>query len=105
MAHLKCMMKRVGNGFNFFKHKDKDYIAYTSFSDKKLYIIQGASTADGVKAALEAKAVVFSASIAADDNACGSGNSGADCSVYQKDGVTYVAGHIQNVGVVVYKFN
>lgn len=93
------------HGFNFFKHNGKDYIAYTSYKEKKLYIIEGASSADAVKAALEAKRVVFEASIAAEDNACYSGNSAADCSVYQKDGNTYVAGHIQNVGVVVYKLN
>lgn len=93
------------HGFNFFNHNEKDYIAYTSFPEKKLYIIEGAANADGVKAALEAKRVVFEAKIAADDNSCGSGHSAADCSVYQKDGNTYVAGHIQNVGVVVYKLN
>lgn len=93
------------HGFNFFKHNEKDYIAYTNFPAKKLVIIEGAANADGVQAALEAHNVVFEASIAAEDNACSSGNSAADCSVYQKDGNTYVAGHIQNVGVVVYKLN
>lgn len=93
------------HGFNFFKHNEKDYIAYTNFPAKKLVIIEGAANADGVQAALEAHKVVFEASIAAEDNACTSGNSAADCSVYQKDGNTYVAGHIQNVGVVVYKLN
>lgn len=93
------------HGFNFFKHDGKDYIAYTNFSKKKLVIIEGAASADGVQAALEAHRVVFEASIAADDNACTSGNSAADCSVYQKDGKTLVAGHIQNVGVVVYQLN
>lgn len=93
------------HGFNFFKHNEKDYIAYTNFPAKKLVIIEGAANADGVQAALEAHKVVFEASIAAEDNACTSGNSAADCSVYQKDGNTYVAGHVQNVGVVVYKLN
>lgn len=90
-------------GFNFFKHNGSDYIAYTSFTKKTLYIIKGASSADGVKAALEANEVVFSAPIAATDNACGSGNTAADCAVYQDANKTYVAGHIQNVGVVVYE--
>lgn len=93
------------HGFNFFKHNGKDYIAYTSQVEKKLYVIEGAASADEVQAALEAKKVVFEVSIAAEDNTCTSGNSAADCSVYQKDGVTYVAGHVQNVGVVVYKLN
>ena len=93
------------HGFNFFKHDDKDYIAYTSFTEKKLYVIKGASSSEGVKAALEAREVVFEASIAAEDNACAAGNSAADCSVYQKDGKTFVAGHIQNIGVVVYQLN
>ena len=93
------------HGFNFFKHNDKDYIAYTSFNAKKLYVIEGASSSDGVKAALEAHKVVFEAPIAAEDNTCASGNSAADCCVYQKNGKTYVAGHIQNVGVVVYELN
>lgn len=93
------------HGFNFFKHNEQDYIAYTSFKKQTLYIIKGASSADGVKAALEANEVVFEAKIAAEGNECTSGNSAADCSVYQKDGATYVAGHVQNVGVVVYKLN
>ena len=49
--------------------------------------------------------MVFEAPIAAEDNTCASGNSAADCCVYQKGGKTYVAGHIQNVGVVVYELN
>ena len=93
------------HGFTFFKYNDKDYIAYASFEKKALYVIEGASDANGVKQALDAKRVVFEASIAAEDNACGSGNSGADCAVYQKDGNTYVVGHVQNVGVVVYQLN
>ena len=91
------------HGFNFFKYNNKDYIAYTSFSDKTLYIIEGAADASGVKDALDAKRVAFEAKIAAEGNICTSGNSGADCMVYQKDGKTYVAGHVQNVGVVVYE--
>lgn len=93
------------HGFNFFKHNGKDYIAYTSFPEQKLYVLEGAANADGVKAALETKRVVFSAPIAAEGNACYSGNSAADCSVWQNGTDTYVAGHVQNVGVVVYKLN
>ncbi len=92
------------HGFNFFKVGDRDYIAYTKFSDQTLYIINGAANADGVKAALEANEVVWSAKVAADDNTCDSGNSGADCAVRTlADGSVLIAGHVQNVGVVVYK--
>ena len=91
------------HGINFFKYNGKDYIAYTSFSQQTLYIIEGAANADGVKAAMDAQKVVFKAKISSDSNACWAGNSGADCMVYTKDGKTYVAGHIQNVGVVVYE--
>lgn len=93
------------HGFNFFTHKGENYIAYTSFSEQTLYIIKGASSALEMKSALEAHEVVFEAKVSASDNACTSGNSGSDCMVYTKDGVTYVAGHVQNVGVVVYKLN
>ena len=91
------------HGFNFFEFGGKHFIAYTNFVSKQLVIIKGASSAAGVEAALQANEVVWTANIAASDNTCGSGNSGADCAVYQKNGKTYVAGHIQNVGVVVYE--
>ncbi len=91
------------HGFNFFKYNDKNYIAYASFNNQTLYIIEGAADANGVKAALDAQRVVFEVKIAAEGNTCYAGNSGADCAVVQKDGKTYVAGHIQNVGVVVYE--
>ena len=94
------------HGFNFFKLGGKDYIAYTNFANKTLYVIKGAASAEGVKAALEAKDVVWSAAINASTNGCGSGNSGADCAVRViDDNNVYVAGHIQNVGVVVYKLS
>lgn len=91
------------HGFNFFKYNGKDYIAYTSFPKQTLYIIEGAADSKGVKAALDAQKIVFEAKIAAEGNTCGSGNSGADCAVVQKNDKTYVAGHVQNVGVVVYE--
>ena len=92
------------HGFNFFKVGDRNYIAYTKYSDQTLYIINGTANAAGVKAALEANDVVWSAKIAADGNGCYSGNSGADCAVRTlDDGSVLVAGHIQNVGVVVFK--
>ena len=91
------------HGFNFFKHNGKDYIAYASYDKQTLYIIEGAADAQGVKAAMDAQKVVFEAKIAAEGNTCIAGNSGADCAVVQKDGKTYVAGHVQNVGVVVYE--
>lgn len=92
------------HGFNFFKVGDRNYIAYTKYSNQTLYIINGAANAAGVKAALEANDVVWSAKIAADGNGCYSGNSGADCAVRTlDDGSVLVAGHVQNVGVVVYK--
>ena len=91
------------HGFNFFKHNGKDYIAYASYNKQTLYIIEGAADAQGVKAAMDAQKVVFEAKIAAEGNTCSAGNSGADCAVVQKDGKTYVAGHVQNVGVVVYE--
>jgi len=92
------------HGFNFFKVGDRNYIAYTKYSDQTLYIINGTANAAGVKAALEANDVVWSAKIAADGNGCYSGNSGADCAVRTlDDGSVLVAGHIQNVGLVVFK--
>ncbi len=92
------------HGFNFFKVGNRDYIAYTKFSNQTLYVINGASNADGVKDALEANEVVWSTKIAAEGNACTSGNSAADCSIHViDDNTVLVAGHIQNVGVVVYK--
>ena len=91
------------HGFNFFKHNGKDYIAYASYNKQTLYIIEGAANAQGVKAAMDAQKVVFEAKIAAEGNTCGAENSGADCAVVQKDGKTYVAGHVQNVGIVVYE--
>ena len=91
------------HGFNFFKHNGKDYIAYASYNKQTLYIIEGAADAQGVKAAMDAQKVVFEAKIAAEGNTCSAGNSGADCAVVQKDGKTYVAGHVQNVGIVVYE--
>lgn len=91
------------HGVNFFELGGKHYIAYTNFTTKKLVVIKGAASAAEVEAALQSNEVVWSANIAASDNACGSGNSGADCAVYQKNGKTFVAGHVQNVGVVVYE--
>ena len=91
------------HGFNFFKYNGKDYIAYVSFADATLYIIEGASDVAGVKAALTAKRVAFEAKIKHINCGTTSGASGADCMVYSKDGKTYIAGHVQNVGVVVYE--
>ena len=94
------------HGFNFFKLGGKDYIAYTNFAEKKLYVIKGAASAEGVKAALEANDVVWSTAINASTNGCTSGNSGADCAVRViDDNNVYVAGQVQNVGVVVYKLS
>lgn len=94
------------HGFNFFKVGGQNYIAYTKYSNQTLYVIKGAANAAGVKAALEANQIVWSWKIAADDNGCYSNHSGADCAVSViDDNNVYVAGNIQNVGVVVYKLS
>ena len=94
------------HGFNFFKVGGANFIAYTKFSDQTVYVIKGAADAAGVKAALEANDVVWSAKIAANDNGCNPGHSAGDCALSViDDNNVYVAGNIQNVGVVVYRLS
>ena len=94
------------HGFQFFKLGGKDYIAYTNYTTKTLNVIKGTANAAGVKSALEANEVVWSTKIAANNNTQNSGNSGADCAIHVIDANNVlVAGHVQNVGVVVYRLS
>ena len=93
-------------GYNFFSHKNKNYISYVKIAGDRnsatLNVIEDINGAAGFKESLETQKVAFTAPVE------GSGNAGhgiGDCATAVADGVRYIAVQGQNMGVTLYRLN
>lgn len=93
-------------GLTPFTYNEKNFIAYVSINEvggkiAKLVVIEDAE--NDLQTALNDNLVVFEANINSDGNNCGAGNTGMSCNVVTTGGKTYLFGHAQNIGFVVYE--
>lgn len=95
-------------GFNFFTYNEKDYIAYIRLingrTNATLNIIEDINGADDFKGTLETKQGLVTIQLMEKDGVAAQNGVG-DCVVFEKDGVTYIAGMLNNNIISLYKFN
>ncbi|MBP5172295.1 MAG: DUF1735 domain-containing protein [Bacteroidales bacterium] len=100
-------------GFNFFKYKGQDCIAFVSLADKakpKLVVLKGSWTStDALKDALDNQVVLYEAPLGnkddLDQDSLQGGHSVGDCCVRIIDGKVYIAAMAQRSGLSVFTIN
>lgn len=94
-------------GFNFFEYNGKNYIAYIKLINERknatINIIEDVNGAADFKGTLEAKQGLATIQLLEKDGTAAQNGVG-DCVVFEKDGVTYVAGMLNNNVISLYKF-